>query len=142
MRRGEGWVETALVTSYRSPSFRFMSCYARVGNAFFSFVFMIGAYKRGAFSALKRVGNLSERKSKKLIQLWSNFFLQTFVGNKDAESVVINQVEPSFEAVCVRLHPQSWHRWISMRVELFGCPGNKNYSTSYIFQSSVSFHSC
>ena len=74
---------------------------------------------------MKRVGNLSERKSKKLIQLWSNFFLQTFVGNKDAESVVINQVEPSFEAVCVRLHPQSWHRWISMRVELFGCPGNK-----------------
>ena len=131
-----------MVTSYRSPSFRFMSCYARVGNAFFSFVFMIGAYKRGAFSALKRVGNLSERKSKKLIQLWFNFFLQTFVGNKDAESVVINQVEPSFEAVCVRLHPQSWHRWISMRVELFGCPGNKNYSTSYIFQSSVSFHSC
>lgn len=29
-----------------------------------------------------------------------------------------------------------------MRVELFGCPGNKNYSTSYIFQSSVSFRSC
>ena len=131
-----------MVTSYRSSSFRFMSWYARVGKAFFSFAFRIGAYKRGAFSALKRVGNLSERKSKKLIQLWSNFFLQTFVGNKDAESVVINQVEPSFEAVCVRLHPQSWHRWISMRVELFGCPGNKSYFTSYIFQSSVSFHSC
>ena len=30
---------------------------------------MIGAYKRGALSALKRVGNLGERKSKKLIQL-------------------------------------------------------------------------
>lgn len=35
----------------------------------------------------------------------------------------MNQVVPAFEAVHVRLHPQTWHRWISMRVELFGCPG-------------------
>ena len=35
----------------------------------------------------------------------------------------MNQVDPAFVAVHVRLHPQTWHRWISMRAELFGCPG-------------------
>ena len=35
----------------------------------------------------------------------------------------MNQVDPAFVAVHVRLHPQTWKRWISMRVELFGCPG-------------------
>lgn len=49
---------------------------------------------------------------------------QAFVGNKNAKDVVMNQVHPAFEAVYVRLHPQRWHRWISMRAELFGCPGN------------------
>ena len=50
-------------------------------------------------------------------------YIQVFVGNKNANSVVTNQVKPAFEAVNVRLHPQTWHRWISLRVELFGCPG-------------------
>ncbi len=50
-------------------------------------------------------------------------YIQAFLGNHNADTVVTNQVTSVFEAVTVRLHPQTWHRWISMRVELFGCPG-------------------
>ena len=53
----------------------------------------------------------------------------------------MNQVDPAFVAVHVKLHPQTWNRWISMRVELFGCPGilchNRPFPSSLgpLFQS-------
>lgn len=49
----------------------------------------------------------------------------------------MNQVDPAFEAVHVRLHPQTWHRWISMRVELFGCSGKPYHNFNVKYMSSM-----
>lgn len=67
---------------------------------------------------------------------------QVFLGNKNADTVVMNQVKPTFEAVTVRLHPQTWHRWISMRVELYGCPGILDQFVKLFFAvgNHLSFH--
>ena len=50
------------------------------------------------------------------------FTLQVFAGNFDRTSIVAHEMLPPFYANLVKIHPVSYHRWICMRVELFGCP--------------------
>jgi len=45
-----------------------------------------------------------------------------FRGNFDVDSIVVHQIFPPFHTRFVRIHPLSWHSWISMRAELYGCP--------------------
>ncbi|KAL9956665.1 hypothetical protein ACROYT_G038180 [Oculina patagonica] len=46
---------------------------------------------------------------------------QEYIGNKDQNSLVINEIVQPIKAQYVRILPQEWHRHISMRMELYGC---------------------
>ena len=46
-----------------------------------------------------------------------------FDGNDDSDTIVINKVNHPIKARFVRLSPVEWHKHISMRVEIYGCPG-------------------
>ncbi|KAL9978627.1 hypothetical protein ACROYT_G016164 [Oculina patagonica] len=45
-----------------------------------------------------------------------------FAGNFDRNSVVTHEILPPFHAYLVKIHPVSYYGWMSMRVELYGCP--------------------
>ena len=51
-------------------------------------------------------------------------FLQMFVGNSDANTVVKHHLTPPIKARYIRLTPTAWDIHISMRMELYGCLGN------------------
>ncbi|KAK3706074.1 hypothetical protein QZH41_014686 [Actinostola sp. cb2023] len=44
-----------------------------------------------------------------------------FIGNTDSNSVVKNILNPPIEAKYIRVLVKSWHRWPSMRIELYRC---------------------
>ena len=46
-----------------------------------------------------------------------------FDGNDDSDTIVVNQVNHPIKARFVRLLPVEWHNHISMRIEIYGCPG-------------------
>ena len=46
-----------------------------------------------------------------------------FEGNKDSNSVFTNRISPPMRARYIRFIPIEWHNHISMRVEIYGCPG-------------------
>ncbi|XP_027044413.1 uncharacterized protein LOC113672335 [Pocillopora damicornis] len=46
---------------------------------------------------------------------------RVFIGNTDRDTVVTHHLNPPIRAHYVRFLPKSWHRHISMRVELYGC---------------------
>lgn len=46
-----------------------------------------------------------------------------FDGNKDSDSVVYNKLTPPVTALVLRLLPVGWQNHISMRMEIYGCPG-------------------
>ena len=56
-------------------------------------------------------------------QFYRNF--QVFSGNTDSGSVVYNKLPSSIKARFIRLLPTQWRNQISMRIEVYGCPGNK-----------------
>ena len=56
-------------------------------------------------------------------QFYRNF--QVFSGNTDSEAVVYNKLPSSIKARFIRLLPTQWRNQISMRIEVYGCPGNK-----------------
>ena len=43
------------------------------------------------------------------------------MGNYDANSIVYHDISPALKARFIRVHPRSWARHISMRVEFYGC---------------------
>ncbi|XP_078368661.1 uncharacterized protein LOC144652511 isoform X2 [Oculina patagonica] len=45
-----------------------------------------------------------------------------FAGNFDRNSIVAHEILPPFHAYLVKIHPGSYYGWMSMRVELYGCP--------------------
>ena len=51
------------------------------------------------------------------------FFLcfQEFQGNYDVNSIVYHDIAPAIKARFIRVHPTGWERYISMRVEFYGC---------------------
>ena len=46
-----------------------------------------------------------------------------FDGNNDSDSVVYNKLTPAVTALVLRLLPVDWQNHISMRMEIYGCPG-------------------
>ncbi|XP_020611444.1 EGF-like repeat and discoidin I-like domain-containing protein 3 [Orbicella faveolata] len=50
-----------------------------------------------------------------------------FPGNNDQDTVISHQLDPPIRARYIRFGPVAWHRHISMRVELYGCEGNKKH---------------
>lgn len=48
--------------------------------------------------------------------------LQVFPGNYDRHSIVTHEFVPAFHARLVKIHPLSYNNWMSMRIELYGCP--------------------
>lgn len=51
------------------------------------------------------------------------FFLKVLYGNHDSETVVYNVLVPPITARLIRVLPVEWHSQISMRLEIYGCPG-------------------
>ena len=54
----------------------------------------------------------------------NDVFLQVFVGNSDADTVVKHRLAPPIKARYIRLTATAWNGHISMRMELYGCLGN------------------
>lgn len=50
-------------------------------------------------------------------------FLKVLYGNHDSETVVYNVLVPPITARLIRVLPVEWHSQISMRLEIYGCPG-------------------
>ena len=48
-----------------------------------------------------------------------------FNGNTDSETVVYNKLPISIKTRFIRLLPMQWKNQISMRIEVYGCPGIK-----------------
>ncbi|XP_028417633.1 uncharacterized protein LOC114542082, partial [Dendronephthya gigantea] len=44
-----------------------------------------------------------------------------FIGNTDRNTIIKNVLSPAITARYVRIHPVTWQRHISMRMELYGC---------------------
>ena len=56
---------------------------------------------------------------------WLFFYciFQLFAGNRDSETVVHNKLRPPIKTRFIRLLPTQWNKQISMRIEIYGCPG-------------------
>ena len=50
---------------------------------------------------------------------------QEYIGNKDQNTLIINDLIQPIKAQYVRILPQEWHGHISMRMELYGCDSSK-----------------
>ncbi|XP_066019015.1 uncharacterized protein [Pocillopora verrucosa] len=48
---------------------------------------------------------------------------RVFTGNQNSEAVVYNSLSPPITTRFIRLIPVEWHNHISMRIEIYGCPG-------------------
>ena len=55
-----------------------------------------------------------------------------FDGNKDSDSVVHNKVTPPVTALVLRLLPVDWENHISMRMEIYGCPGILHFPDCHV----------
>ncbi|KAM7428120.1 hypothetical protein ABFA07_020861 [Porites harrisoni] len=57
---------------------------------------------------------------------WANYTVdgdkKVFRGNFDRHSIVVSDIFPPIRARFIRIHPVTWHNYLCMRVELFGCP--------------------
>lgn len=51
------------------------------------------------------------------------FALQVFEGNQDSDTVVYHTLIPPITAQFIRLLPLAWHNHMSLRMEVYGCPG-------------------
>lgn len=47
---------------------------------------------------------------------------KVFRGNFDRDTIIVHHILPSFQARFVRIQPSTWHHYICMRAELYGCP--------------------
>ena len=75
-----------------------------------------------------------------------SIFFKEFSGNSDSTSVVSHDLIPPIMARYIRFRPLAWHWQIAMRVELYGCHGNRDFCFSKPYQSNqksimVSFRS-
>ncbi|XP_068726460.1 uncharacterized protein, partial [Montipora capricornis] len=56
---------------------------------------------------------------------WSQGNVYYFPGNRNRDGIVMHRLFPMPRARILRFLPKNWHRWISMRVELNGCPSGR-----------------
>ena len=55
-------------------------------------------------------------------------WLQIFNGNTDRNTIVTNNINPAIpSARFVRIIPQEYHEYISLRFEILGCKSGNNY---------------
>lgn len=69
-------------------------------------------------------------------------FVQDFAGNKDRHTIVFHKLR-AFFARFIRILPRSWHGHVSMRTELYGCPGIRTilyFQQSLLPQGTVNIH--
>lgn len=67
-----------------------------------------------------------------------HFSWQIFRGNNDQNSIKIQALTPPVYGRFIRIHPWSWYRHISMRVEFYGCKtGQLGDFFLYIFLKGV-----
>lgn len=59
------------------------------------------------------------------------FHFQYFPGNTNRNGIVMHRLFPMPRARVLRFLPNRWHRWISMRVEVHGCPAGKYMVVSF-----------
>ena len=58
-----------------------------------------------------------------LFQCMLCFCVKVFDGNDDSATVVYNILNPPFTARYVRIVPVEFHKFVSIRLEIYGCPG-------------------
>ena len=80
----------------------------------------------------------SPRKSEHKLILY-NFLIQDFAANSDQDSVVTYDFNPPIRTRYIHFRPKTWHRNISMRVELYGCRGNYQSFNSVPLDSLLFF---
>ena len=49
-----------------------------------------------------------------------------FIGNQDSDTVAYNTLTPPITTRYIRFKPVEWYSHISMRIEIYGCPGIHN----------------
>ena len=54
------------------------------------------------------------------------FCFQYFVANSDNKNTVRHYLNPRIRARYVRFVPVTWHNWICMRVEIYGCDAGES----------------
>ena len=59
----------------------------------------------------------------KMDLIYTAYNLQELNGNKESDTIVYNNLNPQTTAMFIRFIPISWYNKISMRIEIFGCPG-------------------
>ena len=66
------------------------------------------------------------------------FFLQTLPGNTDQNNLVSHELIPPIRARYIRVIPESWHAFIALRVEFYGCLASKDSPISTDFVLNIS----
>ena len=60
-------------------------------------------------------------------------FFKTFAANNDEDSIVKYDLIPPVTAKYIRIIPESWHDYIALRVEFYGCSASKNPLCCFFF---------
>ena len=60
--------------------------------------------------------------------------LQIFLANKDRNTIVYNILNPPITTRFIRIKPMEWRGRISMRMEIYGCPGIQTYIVRLLAQ--------
>ena len=55
---------------------------------------------------------------------------QEFDGNTNRDTVVKHELNPPVRARYIRFRPTAWNLQVSMRVEVYGCPGTRSHIKS------------
>ena len=80
-----------------------------------------------------------------------HFSWQIFRGNNHQNSIKIQALSPPVYGRFIRIHPWSWYRHISMRVEFYGCKTGQLEDfilrifcnvPHMIFQCRISYQQC
>lgn len=66
-------------------------------------------------------------------KLTSHCFFQTFPGNTDQNNVVTHELVPPIQAQYIRVIPESWHNFVSLRLEFYGCLASKHSARFILF---------
>ena len=85
--------------------------------------------------------NVSEGLERDIRDDFVHFTFQIFNGNSDRYSVVRHHLDEPIISRYIRLHPETWHIHISMRVELYGCKSGKFLEYTLTFFPNPFFHS-
>ena len=72
---------------------------------------------------LRKINTEEDFKEPSLLLRYLRFCIKVFKGNKDSDTAVYNTLTPAVITRYIRFKPVEWHNRISMRIEIYGCPG-------------------